>query len=741
ASDSSAFAVVGAATQLAFSQQPSNGSPGTVLPTQPTVIIKDALGSPVTTGPATQVTIALTGPGAGILTCTGGLTKTAVNGAAVFTGCSVSAGGAGYGLHATSSPALTATDSSTFTIAGPAAKLAFTQQPSSGIAGTAFSIQPVVAIQDAGNLTVTGDNTTQVTITKTSGPGTLTCAPVTAASGVANFANCTVSAAGTYVLHAASSPLLTAIDSTPFAVTGAATKLAFSSQPTSGTVGAALSPLAVQVQDANSAVVTGDNTTQVTLTKTSGPGTLTCGPITAVNGVATFTNCTVSAAGTYVLHAASSPVLTPADTSPFNVTATPGTVWYFAEGFTGLGWTTELHLLNANLTAATVSVTYLLDSGAPVTRAVSIPGKTERTLAAASLTDGPGPNFAFGVRIISDIPIVAEEQMYAGASGDFAHGTQGATALSNTWYFAEGFTQFGWQTFVLVANPGAASVDVTVTYQVQGGAQVTKLAAVAAGTRQTFLGHVDVPDQAFSVSVSSTGPVVAEMAMYDPGRTIAHRTVGVTGPASTWYLGEGFTGFGWETFISVGNPGATSATVTATFTIDGGAPVIRVITVPAHSRGTFIAHDPVAGVGTGKAFGVYVTSTAPVVVQEVLIDPAPGASRANSTMAAAALASQWSFSGGSSNPGMVTFLTVSNPGLVSASVTATYYFNDATAPVTQLLTIPAQSRGTFASSSGIPANKSFGIVLTAVGSPIVAQEAVYDQLLNRAFSSAGAAGP
>ena len=111
----------------------------------------------------------------------------------------------------------------------------------------------------------------------------------------------------------------------------AATKLAFSGEPTSGTVGVALSPLTVQIQNASSTVVAGDNTTQVTLTKGSGPGTLTCATITAISGVATFTDCTVSAAGSYVLHAVSNPVLTTADTAAFAVTAAPPTKLAFTQ--------------------------------------------------------------------------------------------------------------------------------------------------------------------------------------------------------------------------------------------------------------------------------------------------------------------------------------------------------------------------------------------------------------------------
>ncbi len=418
----------------------------------------------------------------------------------------------------------------------------------------------------------------------------------------------------------------------------------------------------------------------------------------------------------------------------------PASTWYFAEGFTGNGWQTFIYLMNPNPTVANVVITYYPDSGGPVVRNVTVAAQQRRTLNATNLAEGPGPNVAFGVKITADIAVSAEEAMYAGASGDFAHSTAPSSTLSTSWYFAEGFTQFGWQTFVLVANPGLTPASVTITYQVQGGAPVSRTVAVGAQSRFTFAGHVDVPDQAFSVSVSSSVPVVSEMTMYDPARLLAHRTIGVTAPGTTWYLGEGFTAFGWQTFISVGNPSGSTANVTAVFQIDGGSPVTRNISVPANSRGTILAHDPATGVGLDKAFGVKLTSNVPVVVQEVLIDPNPAGPRANSTMASAVLGSHWTFSGGSSETGMVSVYTVSNPNATAGTVTATYYFEDlSTPPFIQTVSIPANSRVTLGTGlSGFPAGKRFGAVITSSGTTVVAQEAVFDEPNVRAFSALGA---
>lgn len=115
-----------------------------------------------------------------------------------------------------------------------------------------------------------------------------------------------------------------------FTITAAASKLAFTTQPGNGVAG---QPLAVQpvvaVQTAAGATVTSDSTTVVTLA-VSGGATLTCtGGLskTVTAGVAAFTGCTVTPAGTgYTITATASPALTSATSAPFNVTAAPPTV-------------------------------------------------------------------------------------------------------------------------------------------------------------------------------------------------------------------------------------------------------------------------------------------------------------------------------------------------------------------------------------------------------------------------------
>ncbi|MCC6385857.1 MAG: hypothetical protein IT302_00590 [Dehalococcoidia bacterium] len=110
------FPVPGTASRLEFTWQPSNGDNGAPLTIQPVVTVRDSAGTAVTGDSTTVVTLALTNPRGATLTCTGGLTRTVVQGMAVFSGCSVDLANTAYTLTATSSPALTAGVSAAFNV-------------------------------------------------------------------------------------------------------------------------------------------------------------------------------------------------------------------------------------------------------------------------------------------------------------------------------------------------------------------------------------------------------------------------------------------------------------------------------------------------------------------------------------------------------------------------------------------------------------------------------------------------
>jgi Chitobiase/beta-hexosaminidase C-terminal domain/Right handed beta helix region len=317
-----------AAAKLAFLQQPSNALTQATISPAVQVAVEDGNGNTVTTA-TNPVTLALTGAtGLG-----GTLTATPQNGVATFSNLTVSTAGA-YTLSATS-PSLTSATSTSFTIITPGttttptpAKLAFLQQPSNALTLTAISPAVQVAVEDSSGNTLTAA-TNPVTLALTSGTGLAGTLTVTPQNGVATFSNLTVSTAGTYTLSA-TSPSLTAATSTSFTISTSGTtaptpaKLAFLRQPSNASTLTVISPaVQVAVEDSNgNTVTTATNPVILALTNGTGlGGTLT---VTPQNGVATFSNLTVSNAGAYTL-SATSPNLTSATSANFTISTVAST--------------------------------------------------------------------------------------------------------------------------------------------------------------------------------------------------------------------------------------------------------------------------------------------------------------------------------------------------------------------------------------------------------------------------------
>ena len=306
------------AAKLAFLVQPSHALVGATIGPAVQVVIEDANGNPVTNA-TNSVTLALTsGTGLG-----GTLTVTPQNGVATFTDLALSVAGT-YTLSA-SSPSLTSATSASFTISTPAptaVKLAFSVQPSNAQTGATITPAVQVLVEDSSGNVVT-NATNPVTVALAGGTGLAGTLTVTPQNGVATFSNLSVSNAGTYTLSA-SSPTLTAASSTGFTITApvlpTAVKLAFSVQPSNAQTGATITPaVQVLVEDSSGNVVT-NATNPVTVALVGGTGLAGTLTVTPQNGVAAFSNLSVSNAGSYTL-SASSPTLASATSTGFTITA------------------------------------------------------------------------------------------------------------------------------------------------------------------------------------------------------------------------------------------------------------------------------------------------------------------------------------------------------------------------------------------------------------------------------------
>jgi hypothetical protein len=194
--------------------------------------------------------------------------------------------------------------SSAFNITAAAAnKLAFSVQPTNTLAGA--SITPALSVQildEFDNLTT---STASVTVAIGTNPGAGTLSGTTtlaATSGTVTFAGLSIDKIGTGYKLTATSGVLTVATSSPFNITlGAASKVAFTTQPGNGTGGTALTAQPIgTVQDAGGNTVT-TSSAPVTVAIGTNPnsgtlaGTLT---VNASSGVATFAGLSIDKIGT-----------------------------------------------------------------------------------------------------------------------------------------------------------------------------------------------------------------------------------------------------------------------------------------------------------------------------------------------------------------------------------------------------------------------------------------------------------
>ena len=313
---SSTFTIsVGAAASITFTQQPTGASSGAIITPATAVQVLDAGGNPVV---GAGVSLDLTS-GTGTLS---GTTTSSTNASGKATFSNLSIDKTGSKQITASSGGLTVASTSFSVTPGAAATIAFTQQPSNAVAGATITPPVTIQVLDAsGNLVTT--SSAPVTLTLTSGTGTLAGTTTqNAASGIATFSNLSVSTAGTKQVTAASAGLAPATSS-PFTITtGAPSQLVFGQPPTGAASGATITPaVTVLIKDSVGNVVT-TSSAPVTLTLTSGTGTL-AGTTTqaAVNGVATFSDLSISTAGAGKILTASSTGLTSAASSAFAITA------------------------------------------------------------------------------------------------------------------------------------------------------------------------------------------------------------------------------------------------------------------------------------------------------------------------------------------------------------------------------------------------------------------------------------
>jgi subtilisin-like proprotein convertase family protein len=198
------------------------------------------------------------------------------------------------------------------------------------------------------------------------------------------------------------------------------------------------------------------------------------------------------------------------------------TQWFLAEGATGSFFECFVLLSNPNPTPATVTLTYLLPSGATIPQTVVVPANGRHTINVETIH----PDLAtadVSTTVVSDIGIVVERAMYwpdLSVGWREAHNSFGLTHSALRWGVADGRVggPRGYQTFILLANPSPFPAEVEVRF-LKPTFTVTKTYTLSPKSRRNIWANGDVPELGegtFSadIRVLNFQPIAVEKALY-----------------------------------------------------------------------------------------------------------------------------------------------------------------------------------------------------------------------------------
>ena len=277
----------------------------------------------------------------------------------------------------------------------------------------------------------------------------------------------------------------------------------------------------------------------------------------------------------------------------------PAARWYLPEGSSDWGFDCWLLVQNPNATAADCTITYMIEGASTITRHKTIPANSRQSF---NMKDDIGVHDASIMVESSNVPIIPERAMYKNGAGAWAsgrregHDSVGTTTPAKDYYLAEGTTDWGFTTYVLVQNPNNTRVTVTLTYNTGSGPITDQPFTMEPRSRKTVRVNDLHPGKDLSTHVHADKPIVAERSMYwtpvaGAGEAM-HDSIGMSTAHTRFYLPDGETGSGTENFTLVQNPDNSNVQVRITYLKPSGAGNVSwVETIPAGSRKTFNMAD------------------------------------------------------------------------------------------------------------------------------------------------------
>ncbi|MDD5448606.1 MAG: hypothetical protein PHO53_05520 [Actinomycetota bacterium] len=268
-------------------------------------------------------------------------------------------------------------------------------------------------------------------------------------------------------------------------------------------------------------------------------------------------------------------------------TTSPSDSWYLAEGSCAWGFECWILVLNPNTQTAGLTLTFMTEEGQQIVAHEQVGCYSRATF---NMREYIGEKDA-SVLITSDAPVVVERSMYRNSRWEGAN-TIGATEPSQVVLLAEGSTNYGFTTYLLIQNPNSNSANASLTFHTTTGPVAGPVFEIQPLSRKTLCLNDYLKNTDFALEVSSSVSIVAERAMYWESGTSAGEfstvSMGMTLPHKRIYLPTGGTdGITEETWTLVQNPNESEVEIEVYYLKHSGGVTRFTETIPSHSRRSY----------------------------------------------------------------------------------------------------------------------------------------------------------
>jgi hypothetical protein len=293
--------------------------------------------------------------------------------------------------------------------------------------------------------------------------------------------------------------------------------------------------------------------------------------------------------------------------------------------------------------------------------------------------------------------------------------------------FTEGAASSFFEHDLAILNPTPAQAAYFVTvYGDDGVVNESFHNDVVLGPRSHHVVHRGGggPSQSFSTVVMpvSGQPAVVERTMtWDASGYGGHSASPVDRPRMKWLFAEGAQGY-FDTYFLLLHTGSVDATAKFTFFVEGGVPVQRTVTMPAHARLT--VHAGAIPELVDRSFSTLVETSVPIFAERAMyFGPAWAGGHASAGVSDPA--TRWYHAEGATGAVFDTYILIANPNAQPANVDVTFV-TDSGEAIGRSLAIPGFSRRTVSAEEVDPrlAASSFGVVVQS-DLPIVSERSMY----------------